>query len=239
MKHLVIIFAFLLTSCASIGIGTDTINNINNGTIIINQTKTDTITRYVDQYAESWRNTYDNASEIIGESMADRAGADWSITAYFGQTMIDSSKYGKPYTYGVALGGEGYLYSSERHFRAGLAPSIRYLLIDESAYRTLHFVQIELGFKLSFGNMRNRGYGMGILSTNVATVASESVPRYGKYPAQINFSAAMLGMEVGYTHITRNKHSVDVFLRFGQPPFSYSSTDTDITVCLFGLRMNV
>lgn len=241
MKPLILLLAFLLTSCASIGlnVGSDTNNYINNGTLIINQTKTDTVTKYVDPYAEQWRNTYDNSSEIIGESMSSYVGADGSITVYGGQTMIDTSKYGKPYTFGVGIGGEGYLYSRERHFRAGLSPSLRWVFINESAYRTLHFIQLELGFKLSFGNMRNRGYLMTVLTTNIHSASSSSVPRYGKNPDDVNFSSEMFGIEFGFTHIWPSKHSADFFLRVDQTPFNYSNREKDITVCVFGIRYNV
>ncbi len=255
MKYMLLLFGLLLTSCASIGlnVGSDTTNNsyINNGTLNITNyiTSPDTVYRtdtlyntanvYVDPYTSRRYSSYDDEPAYIGSSLSDNVGATWSFTAYAGQAMIDTTKDGNPYTFGLSIGGEGYLYSSEQHFRAGLVPAIRWIMINESAYRTLHFIQLEIMFKLSFGNMRNRGYLMGGLSTNLSSQAKETYKRYSKIAAQMEFNSAMAGVEFGYTHLYPSKHSFDLFLRVDQSPYRYTSNNADVTVCLFGIRYNL
>lgn len=246
MKYLVILFAFMLTSCAQLGIniGNETNSNIYNGPVHIhNTTRIDTVIQVIDRYPSS-RRSYINPVELENyktqSSFSDygrHLGADWTVSAYFGQ-LSDTSTHNETLSFGFGVGGEGYLYSSEAHFRAGIAPSVRWLTINESEYRSLSFIQLEIGFKLSFGNMRNRGYLMAIISAIL--YASDDVPdkQYLSSSDEIEFNGHTMGFEIGYTHLFSNKSSFDIFLRSDSSPFKYKYKDEPL-VCSFGLRMNV
>jgi hypothetical protein len=229
MKNIIaLLIAMAFTGCASIGFGTKSTTNINNGTINNIDNSTTIIINKDGKKQTSSIDYYDYDSEpeyYLDDDIHKRLGYHVTLTGMMGTSFNNKNT---AFAVNFNLGVEVYAKNRRNTISVGLLSAIGYQGLDIATGYELSYnmCSAEFGMKFAAGTEEYKGYLMPIMSMFIMGKPAYDYEHYSSGDMG-NVRDYIFGAELGVSKTYSNQQIGDIFIRVMQSPIS--SGDNHLT----------